>query len=169
MMRWKLILFLLLVFLSPSRSNAQLLAVSSDVALLAVQTYNVGAEMTVGNRSTLGLNVMGNYHPWILHDMRAWAVIPEWRYYVSGRPMMYHFVGLTGVFCNYDFDWKGENYHGDAAGLGLSFGYVLPLSERVNLDFHTGVGFFFYHEKGRGVGNMILPTKLGISLSYILK
>lgn len=150
MMRWKLILFLLLVFLSPFRSNAQLLAVSSDVALLAVQTYNVGAEMTVGNRSTLGLNVMGNYHPWILHDMRALAVMPEWRYYFSGRPMMYHFVGLTGVFCNYDFDWKGENYHGDAAGLGLSFGYVLPLSERVNLDFHTGVGFFFYHEKGRG-------------------
>lgn len=169
MSRWKLIVILLLVFSCPSKTKAQLLAVSSDVAMLALQTYNVGAEMTVGNRSTLGLSVMGNYHPWVLHDMRALAIMPEWRYYFSGRPMMYHFVGLTGVLCNFDIDWKGTNHHGDAAGVGLSFGYVLPLSERVNLDFHTGVGLIFYHEKEQGVGNIILPTKFGISLSYILK
>ena len=38
-------------------ANSQSISVNTDVAMLALQTYNIGAEMTIGNRSTLGLSV----------------------------------------------------------------------------------------------------------------
>lgn len=169
MSKWKQILIVALVMLMPVKAHAQLMAVNTDAALLLTQTYNAGIEVTVGQRSTLGATVFGNYHPWILKDMRLVGLQPEWRYYFSGRPMMYHFFGVSLLVANYDFDWKDEHHHGDAAGAGLTFGYVLPLSERLNLDFHAGAGWIFYHEEDKGVGSMILPTKLGISLSYIIR
>ncbi len=169
MSKWKQILMVVIIMLMPVKASAQLMALNTDVALLTTQTYNAGVELTISERSTLGLSVLGNYKPWVLKDMRAIAVQPEWRYYISGRPMMYHFFGVSLLAANYNFTWKEENHHGDAAGAGLTFGYVLPLSERLNIDFHAGAGLVFYHEKERGVGTLILPTKLGISLSYIIR
>lgn len=169
MNKWRTIWMMVLVALLPLRAGAQRLAVNTDVALLATQTYNMGFEMTVGNRSTLGLSVLGNYHPWVLKDMRCVGVQPEWRYYFSGRPMMSHFVGVSALFANYNFTWKEEGHHGDAAGAGLTFGYVLPLSERVNVDFHAGVGLVYYNGKSSPVGSVIIPTKIGITLCYIIR
>ena len=169
MSKWKQILIVALVMLLPMKARGQLMAVNTDAALLLTQTYNAGIEVTIGQRTTLGASVLGNYHPWVHKDMRLVALQPEWRYYFSGRPMLYNFFGVSLLVANYDFDWKDENHHGDAAGAGLTFGYVLPLSERLNIDFHAGVGWVFYHEEGEGVGSMIMPTKLGISLSYILR
>ena len=166
---WKKIWLMAIVTLLPMKGSAQLLAVNTDVALLATQTYNVGFEMTVSNRSTLSLAVLGNYHPWVLSNMRCIAVQPEWRYYLSGRSMMSHFVGFSVLAANYDFTWKEENHHGDALGAGVTFGYVLPLSERLNIDFHAGVGLIFYNSKEYKVSSIILPTKIGISLSYIIR
>ena len=169
MSRLKQIGLMALLAFMPFRVNAQLVAVSTDMAFLVTQNYNIAAEMTIGNQSTLGLSVLGNYHPWILKSMRAIAIQPEWRYYFSGRPMMRHFIGIGGLFANYNFEWDGVHYVGDAAGAGLTFGYVLPLSERFNLDFHAGVGLVFYYGEKEEVGNVILPTKIGISLSYIIR
>lgn len=169
MSKWRQILIVALLMLLPFKGRAQMLAVSTNVPLLLTQTYNVAVDMTIGQRSTLGATVFGNYHPWVLKDMRMVGLQPEWRYYFSGRPMMYHYFGTHLTAVNYNFTWKDEEHHGDALGGGVSFGYVYPLSERVNIDFHAGLGLMFYHEKGVGVGNMILPTKLGVSLTYILR
>lgn len=149
--------------------KAQVLAVSTDVAWLATQTYNAAAELTISSRSTLSLNIMGNYHPWALHDMRMIVLQPEWRYYFSGRAMAYHYVGIHGLVANYDFVWKDERHHGDAIAGGFTLGYALPLSERWNVDFHAGLGLAFYHEEAKSVSTMILPTRIGVSLSYILR
>ena len=169
MNKWQQMMIVALLVLMPIKGRAQLMAVSTNAALLATQTYNAAVELTVSQRSTVGLSVLGNYHPWVHKDMRLVGTQPEWRYYISGRPMMYHFFGVNLLFVNYDFEWKDEDHHGDAIGAGMSFGYVLPLSERLNIDFHAGVGLMFYHENEKGTGSMILPTKLGISLSYILR
>ncbi len=167
--RWKQTGLGLLLTLLPLQARAQLLAAHVDVALLATQTYNAGMEMTVGGCHTLGFAIAGNYHPWILKDMRCIALQPEWRYYYSGRPMMSNFVGVSAIVTNYDYTWKDEHHHGDAVGAGLSFGHVLPLGERLNLDFHASVGLWLCHEKGSSVGVKVLPTKIGVSLAYIIK
>ncbi len=167
--RWRKIVFGLLVTLLPVHAKAQLLAAHVDMALLATQTYNAGVELTVSGSHTLGLSIAGNYHPWILKDMRCIALQPEWRYYYSGRPMMSNFVGVSAIVTNYDYTWKDERHHGDAVGAGLSFGHVMPLSQRLNLDFHASVGLWFYHEQGHSLSVKVLPTKIGVSLAYIIK
>lgn len=175
MNRLKLIMIGLLMAFLPIKASAQLLAVSTDLVGLLTQTYNAGVELTVSNRSTLGVSILGNYHPWVLKSMRAIAVQPEWRYYFSGRPMMRHFIGVCGLLGNCDMEWKDEHYIGDVAGAGVTFGYVMPLSERLNIDFHAGLGLMFYHRKDKESvddiisDNAILPLKFGVSLSYILK
>lgn len=169
--------------------HAQSFAVNTDVAKLALQTYNLGAEMTVGQRSTLGIEVFANNKPYFHKDMKVVGVTPEWRYYFGGRPMYHHFIGVGALAMRYNVDWKDKRYKGDAAGAGITFGYVVALSRRWNLDAHAGLGLVFYHERQRYIsddmpelkrtdgnsadlahtGYQILPTKIGITLSYIIR
>ena len=71
-------------------ARSQAISVNTDVAMLALQTYNIGAEMTIGNRSTLGLSVFTNNKPYWHTDMKMIGVQPEYRYYFGGRPMYHH-------------------------------------------------------------------------------
>ena len=62
----KKIFLMLIMALGTVASHAQKLSVNTDVTMLALQTYNLGAEMTIGNRSTLGLSVFGTKNPYLL-------------------------------------------------------------------------------------------------------
>lgn len=168
-------------------AGAQTFSVGTDMAWLALQTYNIGAEMTVGNRSTLGLSVLTNNKPYWNKDMKLTAVQPEWRYYFGGRPMYHHFVGVAALATDYDMKWGKTRYDGFAVGAGLTFGYVLSLSSRWTVDAHAGFGLTMFRHKetregvddltdDRGLpaktahtGYMILPQKVGITLSYIIR
>ena len=78
-------------------------------------------------------------------------------------------------------------YDGYALGAGLTFGYVFALSNKWSIDAHAGVGLVgTSHTKTRMDGQLIelndgsgltkdgfkslhiLPTKIGISLSYTI-
>ena len=76
-------------------ANSQAISVNTDVAMLALQTYNIGAEMTIGNRSTLGLSVFANNQPYWHKDTKMTGVQTEYRYYFGGRPMYHHFIGVS--------------------------------------------------------------------------
>ena len=52
-------------------AKAQSFAINTDLTMLALQTYNIGAEMRVGNRSTLGLSVFGNNKPYFHKELRG--------------------------------------------------------------------------------------------------
>lgn len=60
----KKIIILLLALLPALTMKAQMLVVHTDVAALALQTYNLGAEMNINNRSTLNLDVMHTDNPY---------------------------------------------------------------------------------------------------------
>lgn len=181
-----IVVFAMMSFL-PRWACAQMLAVSTDVVHDALQMPSLGVELVTGERSTLGMQLYGGYHPW---EQKAKAVVvqPEWRYFFSGRPMNREFVGIGGIASVYDITWKGKVYDGNSVGIGLTFGYVLAVSHRLNLDFHAGFGAIFYRRKEYFVGDFydtdysvagviksnahgydLLPTKIGISLSYMLK
>lgn len=165
-------------------AKAQTFAVNTDLSMLALQTYNIGAEMTIGNRSTLELSVFGNNKPYFHRDMRIIGVQPEYRYYFGGRPMYHHFVGLGLLAADYNMIWGNKRYDGTAWGGGLTFGYVISLTTRLSIDAHAGVGLVFSHHKEEIMdgtnfllkndafakegfwGYRILPTKIGITLSY---
>ena len=175
-----LLLFLLVGMFT--QMQAQTFAVNSNLLLLSTQTYNLGAEITVGNHTTLGLSVFGNNKPYFHKGMRAIGVQPEFKYYFGGRPM-YH-QGLLAA--DYSITWGNRKYDGTAWGGGMTFGYVVSLAKRWNLDFHGGVGAIFSHHREFMVNGddlllndnsqakdgfweyRILPTKLGITLSYTI-
>jgi len=183
----KKILIVACFLLSSVALRAQMVAVNTDVLMDALQLPSLGAELVIGERSTIGLNAFGGYHPWG-KKVQVIGVQPEYRYYFSGRPMSRYFVGLGGLLTSHDITWSGKVYNGNAAGVGLTFGYVLSLTKRLNLDFHAGFGAVYYRQKEyfegdfydedysiNGVirtnakGYTLLPTRIGISVSYILK
>ncbi len=166
--------------------RAQTFAVNSNILMMSTQTYNLGAEITVGNHTTLGLSVFGNNKPYFHKDMRTIGVLPEFKYYFGGRPMYHHYVGLGLLAADYSITWGNKKYDGTAWGGGMTFGYVVSLSKRWNLDFHAGVGAIFSHHKEFMVDGSelllgdntqakggfweyrILPTNMGITLSYTI-
>jgi len=183
----KKLLLLFLLSLATSGLHAQMLALGTDVLMDGLQSPNIGAEVVTGEHSVTGLHAFGAYHPWG-KEVKVMGVQPEYRYFFSGRPMFHYFVGLGALATSYDITWAGKVYDGNAVGLGLTFGYVLPLSKRLNLDFHAGFGAIYYRQKEyfegdfydedysingiirtNATGYTLLPTRIGISLSYILK
>ena len=166
-----------------------MVAVNTDVAMDACMAPSLGVELTLGKKSTL--NVNGLYAANALgKDIRIAALQPEWRVYISGRPMFHHYVGAIGLLASYKFSHLADKvYDGDAGGFGLSYGYVWPVTQRLLIDFHTSLGLVFYHQKEYFVGDdydnhytnedghpyanahgsLLMPLRIGISVSYILK
>lgn len=181
----KLILLLALT-LGTLGMKAQIIAVNTDVVSDAMLAPNLGVELGMNSRSSLSVNALfGNK---ILgKDIKLAAVQPEWRYYLSGRTMYHHFIGIGALATSYNMKVDDRVYNGDGAGLGVTFGYVLPLTNRLSIDFHAGCGMLVYRQKEHHVdedysqymdgeqevanshGTGIWPTRIGISLTYILK
>ena len=171
--------------------NAQMLAVSTELSSDACQAPSLGIEVVTGDRSSVSLNAV--YGKSIIgKDISLKAIQPEYRFYISGRPVHQWFVGVGGIGMLFDVKVKGKVYDGYGAGLGMTFGYVWNLKigkkERISLDFHSGLGAFFYSRKEYFVqdnydvvytldgaqranahGYYLLPTRVGISISYLLK
>ena len=97
----KKIFLMLIMALGTVASHAQKLSVNTDVTMLALQTYNLGAEMTIGNRSTLGLSVFGTKNPYFHDNLKIMGVQPEYRYYFGGRPLYHHFCGVSLLAADY--------------------------------------------------------------------
>ena len=67
------------------------------------------------------------------------------------KPLTGHHLGLYGQILTYDFEWGGRGYLGGKPGgtlwdkmnwgIGLEYGYSLPLARRLNIDFSVGVGY----------------------------
>ena len=106
----KLLLVILITFCGIS-AKAQMLAVNTDMLLDVMMTPNAGVEVVVGERTTLGGHIFGNYKPWG-KDVKMVGVQPEYRYFFSGRPLHKFFVGAAGLIANYDITWKGKVYDG---------------------------------------------------------
>ncbi len=185
--KMKKILVILFVSMFAVGAKAQMIAVETDLMWDALQTPNIGFELVTGERTTAGIHVYGNKNPWG-KEMKVIGVQPEFRYFFSGRPMHREFVGIGAIGSVYDITWGGKVYDGIALGGGITFGYVFNLSSRLNLDCHAGFGLIAYKRKEyfegdsfdqdysiNGVqrtnasGYYLLPTRIGVSLTYIFK
>ncbi len=162
-------LLILLMMLMPALSlRAQKLATGLDAAWLTAGMLNAGAEMRVGQTMTMSLSVLAASRPWVHRDIAGLALQHELRYYLSGRPMYHHFVGVGALVGGYDMKLDIGHYQGSAVGVGLTFGYVVPLGLRWNLDLHSGFGIVHSEDRHQGNQNYTIPTKVGATLSYIV-
>lgn len=167
--------------------RAQLLAVSTELTSDVMLAPSLGLELVTANHSTLSLNAV--YGERILgKNNRVVALQPEYRYYFSGRTISKWFVGVGAIGTSYEIHTRGKVYDGYAAGVGLTFGYVWNLTKRLSLDFHSGFGGVFYkrkeyfeqdnydidyledgYQRTNAKGYYLMPTRIGISISYIIK
>lgn len=164
--------------LSTQNLSAQMVAVRTDAVKDLLMTPNIGVDLVVGEKFTLGAEVAFNKKPWGV-DMQMTSVTPEFRYWFNGRPLTRQYVGLVANMTGYNLEWNGT-HHGDAFGAGISFGHVWTLTQRWNIDFSGSWGVVGYREwftnKGATPGNAVnakgyalLPIKLGVSIVYVIR
>jgi len=177
----------LLLVLTHTAVRAQMLATRTNLLWDALGVFNGGVEIGVTNNSTVGIQVGYGRRPLYTQPSRVVCLQPEWRYYLSHRPIHGVYMGVGAVAADYDIKWKGKVYNGDAVGGGFVLGCVVTLSRRLNLDLHTGIGIVGYWRKEyyegdnyndytqdgsvktNASGYSLLPTNFGVTLSYILK
>ena len=158
----------------------------------ATFTPNLRMEIGLDNRSTLELGA--NYNGWNWEGAKGdnrklvhLSGIAEYRYWLCER-FVGHFFGIHGFGVHYNisdyevppvFD-KGFRYAGYAFGGGISYGYAVPLSARLGLEFNIGVGAaYLTYDKygcdkcdekiGKYTDTYFGPTRAGINLVYIIK
>ena len=156
-------IFFLLLLCSFPTLHAQQLAVKTNGLMLAAMAPNIGC-----------------------NKAKMIGLLPEYRYWFNGRPMTREFVGIAALGVSYDITWGDRIYQGDAAGAGITFGYALNLSRRLNVEFYGGFGAVYFKQKqyykndniedytdgtaqANANGYKLLPIKIGVSISYIFK
>lgn len=152
---------------------AQRVAVKTNVLLDGLLTPNIGFELTTGNKTSLNVNMLSFHHA--LHqDIDAVGIQPELRYWYSSVPMSRGYVGVIGLAGFYKGDWGKTNYDGYGGGAGISFGYVLNMTKRFNLELSTGMGAVYYHQRvdyneTAQKGYALLPLQAAVSISYVIQ
>ena len=166
-------------------SYAQKLAVKSNLLYDATGSMNLGLEVALSNRLTLDLS--GNYNPWTINTssnskIKHFLVQPELRYW-SCEKFAGHFFGVHVHYAYYNVggsSLKNNRYDGWLSGAGFTYGYQWLLSNRWSIEASLGVGYAYIDYKkydcqgcGRykttGTTHYFGPTKLGLSLIYIIK
>jgi hypothetical protein len=161
----------------------------SDIAGLAP---NLHAELGLGKRTTFEMGVA--FNGWNLEGtpennrkMIHGIASGEFRYWTCER-FNGHFFGVHafGGFYNvsgHDIPMLFEKefrYEGTGFGAGISYGYVLPIATRWNVEFNVGVGMMsmkydkFGCEKcndlvGSFSKTTFAPTRLGATLVFVIK
>ena len=176
----------MLLCLGTGHVQAQNVAVKSNGLMWLAMMPNAGCEVVVGERSTVDLSLFGAMNIWG-NKAKILGFQPEYRYWFNGRPMTREYVGLGAIGATYDITWGNKVYQGDAGGLGLTFGYVMNFGKRLNVEFYGGCGLLYFQQKqyykndsfddytGSGAaqananGYKIMPTKLGASVTWIIK
>ena len=113
---------------------------------------NIGLELQTKTGLAFQLDFIGAW--WSNNAKhRYWqnyAFQTEIRYYLAGKshgtPYLGHHVGIYGQTATYDFEFGGTGYQSDRFnktwGVGLAYGYCIPLSRHFSMDFTLGLGYF---------------------------
>ncbi len=119
----------------------------------AALTPNISAGIYLGNRVTVYADWM--YAWWSKRDRRRyWRVYGgdiEARVQLGGgrslSPFAGHHIGIYASIVTYDFQfgWDHIGVIGDKYNYaaGISYGYTLPVTRRLNIDFSIGVGYMW--------------------------
>ena len=126
---------------------------------LLLPLLNVGAEVPIGNRWSVGLDF---YYPWLTRDfdkthkdcIQLMFITPELRYWFGqehgkgsenwSRRLLGHSVGLFGMLGQYDLGRNWDGYQGEIYSVGLDYMYGLPLGKGgAHMEFEIGLGYLF--------------------------
>lgn len=180
------------LFLLLQTARCQVVAVKSDVLSGLLTSPNIGVEVAVSERYSAELSVHYNAFGRSDSDKRwkHWFVQPEFRYWLH-RPFGGHFFGVHTLYGWYNVGGvklpfgllpqiRDERYEGSLLGGGLTYGYHFTLSPHWRLETSAGIGWIHSRyesfrcrscgeQTGSGNKNYVGPTKVAVSLIYIIK
>jgi len=157
---------------------------------------NIGVEFYLGK----GWSVVADWtYGWWKTDRSHWywrayggdIAVRKWFGRAAGnKPLTGHHIGVYGQIFTYDFETGGRGYMGGKPGgtlwdkmnyaAGLEYGYSLPITRRLNIDFTIGLGYWggTYHEYKPIDGCYVWqstkqrhwfgPTKAEVSLVWLI-
>ncbi len=191
MKKIQLILIVLLACCVLPKVQAQKIGIKSNLLYDATTTINLGVEVGLARKWTL--DVPFNYNPWKPANGRRLAhfgVQPEVRYWFCER-FRRAFIGLHGHYADFNAggwpNWsfisknmQNNRYEGKLYGAGFSFGHSWILKKRWSIEATVGIGYaHIKYDKypcaecgtklKTGSKNYFGPTKVGISLVYLIK
>lgn len=190
------LLLVVLCLFGVSVAKAQNVAIKTNL-IYGAYTYtpNLSLELGLSNRSTLDIG--GGFNAWdwkgsldnnkkLVH----WLGQIEYRYWLCSK-FSGHFFGAHTLGTQYNIGGhelpllfgkgsKNHRYEGWGVGAGISYGYNFYLGKRWGLEANIGVGYVrLRYDKydcvkcGNKIGtesrNYFGPTKVGLSLVYIIK
>ena len=162
-----------------------LVVVKSNALEVAALIINLGAEFRLSPR--LSLDVIGHYSPYDYfrsnRKVRLFGIQPELRYWFGESLRKGHFVGVHIPVVGFNIQLGDKERYQDpnraAWGVGLSYGYAMPLGKATNwgVEFTLGVGYLnIVYDVYEGVCNgkyletrrmnYFGPTRIGIDFSY---
>lgn len=184
------------VSLPARREHNFYMALKTNMLYDALALPNIGAEFYLGKN----FSVVGNWtYGWWDTDRRH----RYWRAYggdvalrwwfgskAEAKPLTGHHVGVYGGAFTYDFEFGGRGYMGGKPdhslwdkcllNCGIEYGYSLPVSRRLDIDFTIGIGYISgqYYEYTPQDGHYVWqsthnlnwfgPTKAEISLVWLI-
>lgn len=125
----------------------QVFGLKTNLLYWAVALPNLEMEFYIGKR--VSLNLEGAYTwGWFLPADKAyflWNAGAELRMWFKGDAKFNgHFMGIYGNAGQYDFKFGQIGNQGDYYGVGLSYGYLLPIKNRFHMEFSIGAGWAQY-------------------------
>ncbi len=170
-------LFALLLSLSAS---AQYCSVKTNALGLITTNLNVAVDIELTKNKTFNTSI--SYNPFSFGNFQAKHITVQpgirfWKYtnYIG------HFASAYVTYSKFDLIAKERYKRGWLSGAGISYGYAWLLSNRLSLECEVGASIV-YTDYDKGACNvgifdrettehhksiLLLPTKLGVSLSYL--
>ena len=176
--------------LQPAKKYSPVAALKTNLLYDATTTFNLGLEFKLNNCLTLELPV--NYNPWTFSDnkkIKHILVQPELRYWFC-ESFNGHFLGFHAHYARFNagnidmpnaFPALAEHrFDGSLYGVGASYGYQWYLAPRWAMEATFGFGYFYAeYDKylcpkcgdpmGKGYKHYFGPTKVGLSIIFIIK
>lgn len=172
------------------------MSVQSNLLYDVATIPNIGVEFYLGS----GYSIDANWgYAWWKSDPAHWYYrvyggdVSVRRWFgreAKEKPLTGHHIGIYGQMLTYDFAFGGLGQIGGVPGgaiwdranygVGLEYGYSLPIAKRFNLDFTLGAGYFggeyqeylpednCYVWQATKRRHWIGPTKAEISLVWLL-
>lgn len=132
---------------APFRDPGPDILLKTNLAVLGVGVANIGAEFRLDPYLSLDIPFIYSPYTWSrTWNLRILAIQPELRVWLK-QPLQGHFFGLHIHTAFYsaavDRQTRYQDRDGDSPlwGVGISYGYSLPLPHRLGLEFNIGAGY----------------------------
>lgn len=173
----------------PPKERFYTVAVKTNLLYDAVTALNAEVEVPLGKNFSL---MVEDVFPWWnwgpngkKYCFQIWSmgIEPRWWFAHDDRKdyLTGHFAGVYGMSGKYDLQWDTKLcYQGEFWSAGLTYGYALPVSRWMNMEFSVSAGFqrtdYRHYQPDPGYGHLFRdkynvgtvswfgPTKLKVSL-----